>query len=147
MRIGLSLLCENPRRKTGLSSAYHEFVARSLQLDPDVSWVVFVGPDQSWLVKDPRVDVVRDYPANDRLKRRLVADHFLVQAAARARGAEVMVSTGFVPLRKCLPTVMQVLSLQHLDLKNQLGLARGLYRKLVLGHSWNRADLDRKSVV
>ena len=141
MKIALSLLCENPLRKTGLTSTYHQFVARSLKLYSDISWVVFVGPNQTWTVEDPRVEVIRDFPANDRLQRRLVAEHFFVPAVARARGADVMVSTGFVALRKCLPTAMHVFSLQHLDPQNRVGLFRGLYRKLVLDHSWHRADL------
>jgi glycosyltransferase involved in cell wall biosynthesis len=141
MKIALSLLCENPRRKTGLSSTYHELVCRSLQLDPEVSWVVFVGPQQDWQVNDPRVRVVRDFPANDQLKRRLWADHFRVPAAARALGADLMLSTGFVPARKCLPTAMHVFALQHLDRRNQVGFARALYRSLVMNRSWRRADL------
>jgi glycosyltransferase involved in cell wall biosynthesis len=141
MKIALSMLCENPRRKTGLSTTYHEFVARSLHLFRDLTWVVFVGPDQEWRVLDPRVEVVRDFSANDQLKKRLLADHFLVPAVARARGADVMVSTGFVPFRKCLPTVMHVFSLQHLDKHNRIGFGRNLYRHVIMRFSWPRADL------
>lgn len=141
MKIGLSLLCENPGRKTGLSSTYHELVARSLHQDPKVSWVVFVGSRQAWHVDDPRVRVVRDFPANDEIQRRLWADHFRVPAAARALGADVMLSTGFVATRKCLPTAMHVFALHHLDRRNRVGLARGLYRQVVMKHSWRRADL------
>lgn len=141
MKIALSILCENPQRKTGLTTTYHEFVARSLNLYPDLSWIVFVGPRQEWKVDSPRVEVIRQFPANDQLKRRLFADHFQVPAVARARGADVMISTGFVPIRKCLPTVMHVFSLQHLDKSNRIGLGRGLYRQLVMKHSWPKADL------
>jgi len=141
MKIALSLLCENPLRKTGLTTTYHEFVSRSLKLFPEVSWVVFVGPNQEWHVDDPRVEVVRDFPAGDQLKRRLFADHFQVPAAARARRADVMVSTGFVPIRRCLPTVMHVFSLQHLDKSNRIGLAREWYRGFVTKYSWPKADL------
>ena len=141
IKIALSMLCENPQRKTGLTTTYHEFVARSLKLYPDLRWVIFAGPNQDWRVHDPRVEVVRDFPANDRLKRRLLADHFQVPAVARARGADVMVSTGFVPVRKCLPTVMHVFSLQHLDGSNNLGAARNLYRRWIMHHSWPKADL------
>ena len=141
MKIALSLLCENPKRKTGLTTTYHEFVARSLKLFPDLARVVFVGPNQELTVADPRVEVVRDFPANDRLWQRIFADHFKVPAVARARGADVMVSTGFVPLRKCLPTVMHVFSLQHLDRSNRIGLARRFYRRFVTKLSWPKADL------
>jgi len=141
MKIALSLLCENPLRKTGLTTAYYEFVSRSLQLFPEVSWVVFVGPNQEWRVDHPRVEVVRDFPAGDHLKRRLFADHFQVPAAARARGADVMISTGFVPIRRCLPTVMHVFALHHLEKSNRIGQARGLYRRFITKYSWPRADL------
>jgi hypothetical protein len=104
LKLALTILAENPSRKTGLSSMFHELVSRSLALFPDVSWVVFAGPNQDWQVNDPRVEVVRDFPANDRLNRRLFADHFRVPAAARARGAQFLLTVGFVPLRKQLPT-------------------------------------------
>jgi glycosyltransferase involved in cell wall biosynthesis len=141
MKIALSMLCENPQRKTGITTTYHEFVSRSLKLYPDLRWVVFVGPNQDWGVHDPRVEVVRDFPANDRLKRRLLADHLQVPSVARARGADVMISTGFVPVRKCLPTVMHVFSLQHLDQSNNLGTARRVYRRWMMRYSWPKADL------
>jgi hypothetical protein len=141
IKIALSILCENPQRKTGITTAYHEFVACSLKLYPELRWLIFVGPNQDWRVKDPRVEVVRDFPANDRLRRRLIADHFQVPAVARARGADVMVSTGFVAIRKCLPTVMHVFSLQHLDQRNNLGAARNFYRRWIMRHSWPKADL------
>ena len=141
MKIALSMLCENPRRKTGLTTTYQEFVERSLKLYADVSWIIFVGPDQEWRVIDPRVQVVRDFPANDQLKKRLIADHWQVPKMAQELGAEVMISTGFVPFRKCLPTVMHVFSLQHLDRSNRMGLARKFYRRWIMKHSWPRADL------
>jgi glycosyltransferase involved in cell wall biosynthesis len=141
IKIALSILCENPQRKTGITTAYHEFVARSLKLYSDLRWLIFAGPNQEWHVHDPRVEVVRDFPANDQLKRRLLADHFQVPAVARARGADMMLSTGFVPVRKCLPTVMHVLSLQHLDQSNKLGAVRTFYRRWMMRYSWPKADL------
>jgi O-antigen biosynthesis alpha-1,3-rhamnosyltransferase len=141
VKIALSILCENPLRKTGLTSAYHELVARSLKLYADVSWIIFVGPNQEWRVSDPRVQVVRDYPANDQLQQRLIADHWKVPLAAKRLGADVMFTTGFVPLRKTLPTAMHVLSLQHLDVSNKLSWQRRLYRGWIMGQSWPRADL------
>jgi alpha-1,3-rhamnosyl/mannosyltransferase len=141
MKLAVSMLLENPARRTGLTTLFHEFVSRGLRLFPDVSWLLFAGPGQPWVVEDRRVEIVRDYPANDHLKRRLLADHFLVPAAARRRGADVLLTTGFVPVRKCLPTAMQVFSLQHLDWSNRLGLGRGLYRNWVMKHSWPKADL------
>jgi glycosyltransferase involved in cell wall biosynthesis len=141
LKLALTILAENPSRKTGLSSMFHELVSRSLALFPDVSWVVFAGPNQDWQVGGPRVEVVRDFPANDRLNRRLFADHFLVSAAARARGAQMLLTVGFVPLRKRLPTVMHVLSLQSLDKRNRLGLFRQFYRNSMMKYNWSQADL------
>jgi glycosyltransferase involved in cell wall biosynthesis len=141
MKIALTILSENPLRKTGLTSLFHELVLRGLKLFPDVSWLIFAGPNQGWSITDSRVEWVHRFPANDRLKRRLVADHFQVGPLARARGADVLLTVGFVPIRKCLPTAMHVLSLHALDSRNQLGLLRGLYRRWVMKLSWPKADL------
>lgn len=141
MKLALSMLCENPLRKTGLTTLFHEFVSRGLKLFPDVRWLIFAGPKQEWTIQDPRVEVVRDFPANDQLNRRLFADHFQVPAVARARGADVLVTVGFVPFRKCLPTAMHVFSLQHLEKSNRVGFAREIYRKWVTKFSWPKADL------
>jgi glycosyltransferase involved in cell wall biosynthesis len=141
MKIALTILSENPRHKTGLTSLYHELVLRGLKLFPDVSWLIFAGPNQEWNIVDSRVELVRDFPANDQLYRRLLADHFQVPASARARGADVLVTVGFVPLRKCLPTAMHALSLHALNRQNQLGWLRGLYRRGMMKFSWPKADL------
>ncbi len=141
MKIALTILCENPVRRTGLTSLFHEFVSRGLKLFPDVSWLVFAGPNQEWTVVDNRVEVIRDFPANDHLGRRIFADHFQVSPAARARGADVLVTVGFVPARKCLPTAMHILSLQALDKSNRLGFSREMYRRWMMKYSWPKADL------
>src|SRR5436190_2251118 len=121
MKFALSMLCENPGRRTGLTTLFHQFVSHSLRIFPDLHWLLFAGPNQEWSVLDPRIEVVRDFSANDNLKRRLFADHFRVPAVARDKGADMLVTTGFVPMRKSLPTAMQVFSLQHLDRQNQVG--------------------------
>jgi glycosyltransferase involved in cell wall biosynthesis len=141
MKIALTILCENPLRKTGLTSLFHGLVSHGLRIFPDVSWLIFAGPNQEWNIIDDRVEVVRDFPANDRLGRRLLADHFQVSPAARARGADVLVTVGFVPARKCLPTAMHVLSLQALDKRNRIGLFREVYRRWMMKYSWPKADL------
>lgn len=141
MKFALSMLCENPNRRTGLTTLFHEFVSRSLKLFPDLQWLLFAGPSQEWEITDPRLEVVRHFPANDDLKARLIADHFRVPAVARQKGADVLVTTGFVPVRKCLPTAMHVFSLQHLDRQNKVGLGRALYRNWVMKYSWPKADL------
>lgn len=141
MKLALSVLCENPERKTGLTTLFQELVSHALPLFPDVDWIVYAGPTQAWTIQSPRVEVVRRYPANDRLGARLFADHFFVPADARRRGASALLTVGFVPLRHCLPTVMQLFSLQHLDRSNQVGLARRLYRGLIVDRSVRRAEL------
>jgi glycosyltransferase involved in cell wall biosynthesis len=141
LKLALTILAENPSRKTGLTTLFHEFVSRSLDLFPEVSWIIFAGPDQEWKVIDPRVEVVRDFPANDHLNRRLFADHFRVPGAARQRGAHALLTVGFVPTRKCLPTVLHVLSLQTLDKRNRLGFLRQFYRNSMMKHNWPRADM------
>ncbi len=140
MKLALSTLCEHPSRKTGLTSLFHEFVSHAFDLYPEIDWIVFAGPNQEWTIRSPRVQVVRRYPANDHLTRRLFADHFLVPAAARRLGAAALLTVGFVPLRKSLPTVMHLFSLQHLQTSNRVGLARALYRRLIVNRSVDRAD-------
>ena len=141
MKIALTILSENPVHKTGLTSLFHELVLRGLKLFPDVSWLIFAGPNQEWSITDSRVELIRSFPANDRLSRRLFADHFQVSSAARARGADALVTVGFVPARKCLPTAMHILSLQALDKRNRIGLFREMYRRWMMKFSWPRADL------
>lgn len=141
MKIALTILSENPLRKTGLTSLFHEFVSRGLKVSPDVSWLIFAGPRQEWNVLDRRVKINRDFPANDRLGRRLLADHLQVSPAARAQGADALVTVGFVPARKCLPTAMHILSLQALDKRNRIGLFREMYRRWMMKSSWPKADL------
>jgi glycosyltransferase involved in cell wall biosynthesis len=141
LKLALTILAENPSRKTGLSTLFHEFVSRSLNLFPEVSWLIFAGPNQEWKVADPRIKLIRDFPANDHLNRRLFADHFQVPAVARNWGADALITVGFVPARKCLPTVMHVLSLQSLDKRNRLGLLREFYRNSMIKHNWPQADL------
>jgi glycosyltransferase involved in cell wall biosynthesis len=115
VKLALSMLCENPRRPTGLTTLFHGFIAEALRQFPDVHWVLFAGPEQPWEIADPRVEVVRKFPANDRLAARLWADHFRVAPEARGRGAAALLTVGFLPLRTAgLPVVMQVLALHHL---------------------------------
>lgn len=141
MKIALTILSENPLRKTGATSLFHEFVSCGLKLFPDISWLVFCGANQQWNVEDSRVELVRDFPANDRLNQRLFADHFQVSRFARVRKADVLVTVGFVPFHKCLPTAMHVLSLHALDKQNQLDPFRKLYRRWAMKFSWSKADL------
>ncbi len=98
LRLALSMLCENPLHKTGLTTFFHEFVSRSLTLFDDLEWIVFAGPKQEWTISSPRMQVVRRYPAHHRLGRRLLAAHLRVPADARQRGADALLTVGFVPV-------------------------------------------------
>lgn len=150
VRLALSMLCENPCRRTGLTTLFHEFVASARRQFPDVEWIVFAGPGHAWGIDDARVEVVRDFPANDRRMARLFADHFLVAAAARRRGAAALLTVGFVPCRTAgLPIVMHVFSLHHRRgggpgaLYRRAAVARGLRgAALVIANSqWTAAQL------
>jgi glycosyltransferase involved in cell wall biosynthesis len=141
LKIALSILCENPARPTGLTTLFHSLVGSGLRLFPDVSWLVFAGPGQPWTIDDPRVEVVRDFPANDRLAARLWADHFCVGSRARAGGASVLVTTGFMPLRAPLPVAMQVVTLHHGSAGFDGGGMRRAYRRSVLARGLSRAGL------
>lgn len=141
MKLALSILCENPARPTGLSTLYPALVRAALRLFPDVDWVVFAGPRQSWDVVDPSVEVVRDFPANDRPGARLWADHFAVGPAAAARGAHALLTTGFVPARSPLPVAMQVITLHHLRADFGGGALRRWYRQRALSSGLARAAL------
>lgn len=133
------MLCENPRRRTGLSTLFPEFVAAALRQFPKVRWVVFAGPEQPWPLDDDRVEVVRDFPSNERLAARLWADHFLVASAARARGAQALLTVGFVPARTAgLPVAMHVFAL---PLRSGGGL-RHAYRRAAI-----RRGVERAAVV
>ncbi|MCX6955544.1 MAG: glycosyltransferase family 1 protein [Verrucomicrobia bacterium] len=151
MRLALSILCENPVRRTGLTTLFHEFVAHALRLRPDVGWIVLAGPNQPWEVSDARVEVLREFPANDRRAARLWADHFQVAAAAKARGATALLTVGFVPLRTAgLPVVMHLFSLHHLRSGGGIGaiyrrwaVARGLRQAalVIVNSHWTAAQL------
>lgn len=149
--LALSILCENPLRRTGLTTLFHEFVAHALRQYPEVSWLVFAGPNQPWEVADERVAVVREFPANDQRGARLWADHFCVAASAQARGAAALLTVGFVPLRTAgLPVVMHLFSLHHLHggvgsgaWYRRWAVARGLRRAalVIVNSHWTRTQL------
>lgn len=149
--LALSLLCENPLRRTGLTTLFHEFVAHALRQFPDVRWVIFAGPQQPWTVMDERVEVVRDFPSNEHRAARLWADHFRVGPAAQARGAAALLTVGFLPLRTGgLPVVMHLFSLHHTRAGGGFGawyrrwaVERGLREAalVIVNSAWTRAQL------
>jgi glycosyltransferase involved in cell wall biosynthesis len=141
LKLAVSILCENPARPTGLSTLYRELVAQGLRLFPDVRWLIFAGPNQQWAVTDPRVEVVREFPANDKLVARLWADHFRVSAVAARHGAMALLATGFVPLRAKLPVIMQVVTLHHLRPELGGGRMRRFYRSWATASGLRRARL------
>lgn len=128
MTLALSLLCENPDRLTGLTSMFKEFLVRSTVFDPDIRWIVFVGPDYRLDIEDQRITMCRIFPGNNRLIPRLLADNFLVANYAKRRGAQLLLTVGFVPLVHPIPTVMHLFTLHHLSSENRVGPLRGLYR-------------------
>ena len=137
MKLAISLLCENPRQRTGLSTFFPEFVRAALAVAPDVSWVVFAGPEQPWDVEDPRVEVVRAFPSNERRLARLMADHFQVAPTARQRGADALLTVGYVPLRAAgLPVAMHVFAIPR-----GRASGRGLYRRAMIRRGLRRAFL------
>ena len=142
MKFALSLLCENPHRKTGLTSLFVEMVGRSLEQFGELEWVVYVAPEHDWAVKHERLEVVRDYAGSDQMKERLLADHFKVGPDASRRGVDALVTVGFVPIRTGgLPVAMHMLSLQHLSKNNEVGFLRGCYRKWAASSGLRKADL------
>src|SRR3954470_543315 len=128
MRLALTTLCEHPRRQTGLTTFFRGLVGTSLKQYPDLDWVIFLGPDVEWPINDPRVQLVRTFPANDQLLPRLCADHFQVPAVAKKLGANALMTIGFVPIRKAIPTILSLISMQHVDPTNRIGIARQSYR-------------------
>lgn len=137
--LALSLLCENPRRRTGLTTLFHGFVAEALRQFPDVNWLLFAGPGQPWEITDPRVTLVRKFPANDRRAARLWADHFRVGPEARRRGALALLTVGFGPLRTAgLPVAMHVFTLHHLRAG---GGAGAMYRRAAVARGLKQAAL------
>src|SRR4051812_16694840 len=141
MRLALSTLCEHPRRQTGLTTFFRGLVGTSLKQYPDLEWVIFLGPDVEWPINDPRVQLVRHFPANDQLRARLYADHFQVPVAAKQLGADALMTIGFVAIRKTLPTILTLISMQHVDPTNRIGFARQSYRRFMTQMSLKRADL------
>jgi glycosyltransferase involved in cell wall biosynthesis len=141
MKLALTTLCENPTHQTALTTMFHEFLKHSLRLYPELSWIVFAGPNQHLGVEHVRLQYERRFPAGDRLGPRLFADHFRVAPLARALGASGLVTIGFVPLRHVLPTFMHINSLQHLSRDNRLGRLRHLYRTSIVRHGLRNAAL------
>ena len=141
MRIGISLLCEQPTRKTGLTSLFKAFVEESLRLYDDVEFVLFSAVGQSLEIQSPRLTVHGGYAANDRLAARLYTEHFKIGPAARRAGCDVLMTTGLVPLVAPLPVAMHLLTLHHLSSVNRIGGLRSWYRNWASRHGLRNARL------
>lgn len=84
------------------------------------------------------IEIVRQFPSNERRAARLLADHMRVAPAARRRGASALLTVGFVPARTAgLPCVMHVFSVHH---QREHGL-RAWYRSGVVNRGLARARL------
>jgi len=150
VKLALSTLCEDPSRRTGLSTLFPEFVAYSRRIFPDVSWIIFAGARAEWPEGDASVEVCRDFPSNERPDQRLLADHLRVAKEARRRGAEALLTVGFFPLRSAgLPVAMHVFAANHLSgggprhAYRRWAVARGLDRAalVITNSSWMRSRL------
>lgn len=140
-RLAFSFLCENPQHQTGLTSFFREYLLHSLNHFDDLEWIVFAGPNQEIGIEHPRLRYVRDFPANDRMKARLFADHFQVGPMARRLGAAGLLTIGFVPLRAPLPVFMGVNALLHMDKDNRMDFLRRGYRTWTITHGLRKASL------
>jgi glycosyltransferase involved in cell wall biosynthesis len=150
-KLALTTLCENPGRRTGLSTFFPEFIAHSRRLFPDVTWIVFAGKDAAWPDTDPGVEVCRDFPSNERPLPRLLADHLRVPREAARRGAAALLTVGFFPLRpQGLPVAMHVLAASHLrggggprHAYRRQAVARGLEQSalVIVNSSWMKSQL------
>ena len=120
---------------------FHEFVEHSLRLFPDLSWVVFADPEYDWTLEHPNLTLDRSFTGNAHLPRRLWADHILLPVRARSLGASALVTVGFVPLLKTLPTAMHMNVLTHVSGNDELGRFRRFYRHSMMRRGFRTADL------
>jgi glycosyltransferase involved in cell wall biosynthesis len=153
VKLALSTLCENPARRTGLSTMFPEFIAHARRIYPDVSWIVFAGKGADWPESDPGVEVCRDFASNERPVQRLRDDHFRVGPEARRRGASALLTVGFYPVQPAgLPVVMHVFAVNHRHEGGGIrhayrgwAVARGLERaaRVVVNSSWAKSRLGQ----
>jgi glycosyltransferase involved in cell wall biosynthesis len=151
VKLALSTLCENPDRRTGLSTLFPEFVAHSRRLFPEVSWIVFAGRDSGWADGEAGIEICRDFESNERPLLRLRADHFRVAPEAQRRGASALLTVGFYPMEPAgLPVAMHVFAVSHMrggggirHAYRRRTLARGLERAalVIANSSWTREQL------
>lgn len=141
MKIGLSLLCEQPNRKTGLTSLFTCFVREALRCYEDLEVVLFCAEGQALDVESSRLRSSGGYPANDQLAKRLIAEHFRIGPAAAKQGCDILLTTGLVPIHARVPSAMHLLTLHHLSTDNRIGGLRSLYRGWASDHGMTNAKL------
>ena len=141
MRIGLSLLCEQPDRKTGLTSLFTCFVREALRCYDDLEVVLFCATGQKLDVESERMKNAGGDPDNDQLIKRLVTEHLRIGPAARGMGCDVLLTTGLVPVIANVPVAMHLLTLHHLSADNKIGGLRSLYRGWASDHGLEKAKL------
>jgi glycosyltransferase involved in cell wall biosynthesis len=141
MKIGLSLLCEQPNRKTGLTSLFTSFVREALRCYDDLEVVLFCAEGQKLDVESSRLQSADGYPANDKLARRLIAEHFQIGPGAKHLDCDVLLTTGLVPIYAGLPVAMHLLTLHHLSADNKIGGLRSFYRSWASNHGLEKAGL------
>lgn len=141
MKIGLSLLCEQPDRKTGLTSLFTCFVREALRCYDDLEFVLFCSDGQNLDVHSDRVHVAGGYPGNHHLGKRLATEHLRIGPAARHLNCDVLLTTGLVPLIATVPVAMHLLTLHHLSSDNKIGGLRSSYRRWASDHGLNKAEL------
>ena len=141
MKLALSVLCEHPRRKTGLTTLFQELVSHSLELFPSLNWLVSPVPNKSG---SPIINAFRSFAGMPRMtgsERGCSRTISWFRERPEVLGAAALLTVGFVPLRSCLPVCMHLLSLQHVDRSNRIGILRRLYRGMVVDRSVKRAGL------
>ncbi len=141
MKIGLSLLCEQPTRKTGLTSLFTCFLREALRCYEDLEVVLFCAEGQNLDVESGRIQIAGGYAANDQLAKRLATEHFSIGPAAKYYGCDVLLTTGLVPLLSGVPAAMHLLTLHHLSTDNRIGGLRSFYRRWATEHGMDKAEL------
>lgn len=139
MLLALSTLCENPKRRTGLTSLFHELVEHSLEQFPDVDWLIVADREYDWRIQSPRVQVDRSFSGNQQLVNRLFSDHFRVPRFVKRQGADALITVGFSPFYKALPIAMHMLVLTQFAPGDNS--PRAIYRRWASSSGLNKADL------
>ena len=140
MRLALSALCENPLRKTGLTSMFRELLVHARLEFPQVEWDLFVPRGHEWVPVDGVCREMMNVDSSN-LAARLTADHFRVPLAAWRRNCRALITVGFLPRICPLPGAVHVLTLHHLDRTNKTGWLRSQYRRREVERVLARAGL------